>query len=96
MGLVESGKGRDAYFYKAHGGTEVDLFLMREGKRFGFECKWQDAPRTTKSMYTALHDLKLDRLFVVFPGVQRYPLDTQIEALPLAAVGEALSHEPPP
>ncbi|MBX7258880.1 MAG: ATP-binding protein [Candidatus Hydrogenedentes bacterium] len=77
---------RDAFFYKAHGGTEVDLFLLREGKRLGFECKWQDAPRATKSMHTALEDLKLDKLFVVYPGNHRYPLETRIEALPLPQI----------
>lgn len=80
----------DAYYYKAHGGAELDLFLMRGGRRYGFEFKFQDAPRTSRTMRTVLRDLGLDRLYVVYPGAQRYPLAEHIEAVPLAAVEEGL------
>jgi predicted AAA+ superfamily ATPase len=81
---------RDAFFYKTHGGAELDLLLMRGGKRFGFEFKYQDAPRTTKSMHVALEDLKLNRLWIIYPGERAYPLKEQIEVLPLAMVDKAL------
>ena len=39
-----------------------------EGKARGFEVKYQDAPTITKSMRIAMQDLKLERLWVVYPG----------------------------
>jgi hypothetical protein len=34
----------------------------------------------------ALHDLKLDALYVVYPGMHRYRLSEQVEAVPLWAL----------
>jgi uncharacterized protein len=81
---------REAYFYKTHGGAELDLLLMRHGKRLGFEFKYGDAPRTARAMHRVIEDLRLDRLYVVYPGTERYPLDERIEALPLRALTEDL------
>lgn len=77
---------REAYYYKTHGGAEVDLLLLRNGRRFGFEFKFQDAPRPTKAMHVVMADLRLDYLYVVCPGVERYPLHERIEVVPLQAV----------
>ena len=77
-------KPRDAYFWATHAGAELDLFLLRNGQRLGFECKYADAPRLTKSMRVALEDLSLDRLWVVYPGEKIYKLHQRVEAIPLA------------
>lgn len=79
--------GRDAYFYATQRGAELDLLLLRKGKRWGFEFKCADAPRTTKSMHVALEDLKLEHLWVVYPGTLRYGLTDKITALPLREIG---------
>ncbi len=79
---------KDAYFYKTHGGAELDLLIMRGGKRYGFEFKFQDAPRPTKSMHGVLEDLRLDQLFAVYPGSKGYALDDRIAAMPLDSVTE--------
>ena len=81
---------QDAYFYKTHGGAELDLLVMRGGKRYGFEFKFQDAPRPTKSMHGVLEDLALDQLFVVYPGSESYALDERIATMPLDTVKEEL------
>lgn len=81
---------QDAYFYKTHGGAELDLLIMRGGKRYGFEFKFQDAPRPTKSMHSVLQDLRLDQLFVVYPGSKGYPLQDRITAVPLVFLEDRL------
>lgn len=78
---------RGAYFYRTQRGAELDLLLFRRGRRWGFEFKCTDAPRTTKSMRTVMADLGLERLFAVYPGETEYPLDDRITALPLTRVG---------
>ncbi|MGA2863650.1 MAG: ATP-binding protein [Verrucomicrobiota bacterium] len=74
---------QEAFFWATHGGAELDLLVIRQGKRFGFEFKYADAPTPTKSMYIALNDLKLERLFVVYPGAQAYPLNQRCEVVPI-------------
>jgi len=78
---------REAYFYATQRGAELDLLLLRRGRRWGFEFKCTDAPRTSKSMHIALDDLKLDHLWVVYPGTLRYPLTEKMTALPLQEIG---------
>lgn len=83
--LITHGE-RDCYFWSTQRGAELDLLLLRGGKRWGFEFKCTDAPTTTKSMHIALEDLKLAHLYVVYPGRDRYPLTSQITALPIDEV----------
>lgn len=73
----------EAYFYRTQRGTELDLLLLRDGKRWGFEFKCVDKPRTSKSMHIAIRDLGLEHLWVIYPGTQTYPLTDSITALPL-------------
>src|SRR5512147_1166123 len=73
-----------AYFWATHTGAELDLLMFKYGKRIGVEFKYMDAPSLTRSMSIALHDLKLDALYVVYPGSRRYFLAEKIEAVSLA------------
>jgi uncharacterized protein len=75
---------RNAYFWATHSRAELDLMVLAKGKRWGFEVKYQDAPTITKSMRIAMQDLKLERLWVVYPGQSGYPMDDRIECVPLA------------
>ena len=57
--------------------------MMSRKRRVGVECKRTDAPALTPSMRIALHDLKLDRLIVAYPGERRYRLADRVEVVPL-------------
>lgn len=72
-----------AYFWATHQGAEIDLVLQKDGRLYGVECKWMDAPRVTPSMRFALSELGLERVAVMYPGTQRYAIADRIEALPL-------------
>lgn len=75
---------RDVYFWATHAGAELDLLYFRKGKRYGVEFKYADAPALTKSMRIALDDLRLQALWVVYPGTTAYPLADRVHAVPLA------------
>jgi len=81
----------DAYFWATHQGAELDLMLVQGGKRYGFEIKLSDAPTITKSMRIALQDLRLSRLFVVYPGAQSYFLNNEVEALAIVDLPKRLA-----
>lgn len=76
----------EAYFWATHNGAELDLLMLKGGRRLGVECKRVDAPRLTPAMRIALEDLELERLFVIYPGTVAYPLAERVMALPLAAL----------
>jgi predicted AAA+ superfamily ATPase len=86
---------RDAYYWAIHSGPELDLLLLHGGRRLGFEFKFADAPTFTRSMHTARADLKLDRLWIVYPGELRYKLDDHTEVLPLRDCTNVLAREVP-
>ncbi len=75
--------GANAWYWATQGGAELDLMLMRGGKRWGFEFKCTDAPTTSKSMHIAIESLGLEHLWVIYPGEREYPLTEHITVLPL-------------
>ena len=78
----------ETYFWATHGGAELDFFFIRDGRRFGVEVKYSEAPKITKSMWIALEDLGLDHLWVIYPGEHSYPADDRITVWPLQKVPE--------
>jgi len=80
----------DAYYWATYNGAELDLLLFKRGRRIGVECKRADAPTLTPSMRVAMTDLKLDELYVVYPGEKRYPLADKVTVVPLAEFAGAV------
>jgi predicted AAA+ superfamily ATPase len=81
------------YFWATHSGAELDLLLIKNGKRIGVVCKRVDAPRLTPSMRIAMDDLELTRLLVIYPGAHPYGLAENIHALPVSALAEAPANQ---
>lgn len=71
----------EAYFWATHAGAELDLLVLRDGERLGFEMKCADAPTVTKSMTIAIEELGLRRLFVLYPGTKSYRLTSKVEVV---------------
>ena len=76
----------EACFWGTHGGAEIDLLLIKNGKMTGVECKRVDAPTLTPSMRVALSDLGLEKIVVVYPGNRRYSLHEKVEVVPFEEV----------
>lgn len=74
---------RNAFFWGTHGGAEIDLVVEKAGKVWGFEFKCIDAPTLTKSMHTARQDLKLEHLWIIYPGRKSYPIGKWADVLAL-------------
>jgi predicted AAA+ superfamily ATPase len=82
IGLKDDG----AYFYATHNGAELDLFWQHNGKNWGVECKYADAPRPTKSMRAVIGDLDLSHLWVIYPGKDSFAIDKNITVTPLSQI----------
>ena len=81
----------EEYFWATHAGAELDLMTIKGGRRFGFEVKREDAPRLTPSMRTAVDDLDLTHLTVIYPGTKAYTLAPKVTVVPLAQLLAAKS-----
>ena len=73
----------ETYFWATHGGAEMDLLMVKNGKMIGVECKRSDAPRLTPSMTIAMQDLRLKHVVVLYPGERRYQLTEKVAVFPL-------------
>jgi len=73
---------RDSYFWRTHTGAELDLMILKNGKKLGFEVKYSDVPKVTKSMINVIQDLGLNKLFLIYRGKRKIELQENIFALP--------------
>jgi predicted AAA+ superfamily ATPase len=86
--VLKSEPHDDAFFWATHQGAEIDLVIRRKGRLLGLECKRTDTPKLTRSIRIAREDLGLERVAVVHPGIKRYPISDDVEAVPLSALSE--------
>jgi predicted AAA+ superfamily ATPase len=77
---------QECFFWGLHTGAELDLVFQKSGKLYGLEVKYSDAPKMTKSMHSALAELNLEKLFVLYPGKDAYKLDKKIEVIGIEAL----------
>ncbi len=79
-----------AFYWGVHTGAELDLLILRDGQRFGFEIKLTRSPGITPSMRSALDVLALEHLYLVCSGEgEPWPLSERITALPLGSLWKA-------
>ena len=67
---------------------KLDMVFQRRGKLCGVELKSQDAPRLTPFMQSALKELGLARLWVVYPGRESYDLAQNARVIPLTELAQ--------
>lgn len=76
-----------AGFYRTSAGTEVDLVLDLPGLGlWAIEVKRSLAPRPSRGLHHAQQDLAPDRTFIVYPGMERYPVREDVEAFSLGGL----------
>ena len=80
-----------AYFYRSSGGAEIDLLLAWPGGQlWAIEIKRSLTPKAERGFHSACADLKPEKRWVVYPGIERYRLAEDIEAVPLTLLAQAL------
>jgi predicted AAA+ superfamily ATPase len=88
-------RNEEVFFWRTHSGAEVDLFWQHQGKSWAIEFKYMDAPKISLSMRSALKDLGLAHLWVVYPGTRKYRLADHITVLPLSDMTDPWSYPKP-
>jgi uncharacterized protein len=60
----------------------------RNGRAYGLEATFNEAPKLSPAMHTAIKTLELAHLWVIYPGQHRNPAATNVTMLPLTAIGD--------
>lgn len=76
----------ECYFWATQGNATLDLMIVRDGKRVGYQLQYSGTPKLTRSLGIALSDLKLDELTVVYPGKEEVRLSDRIYGKNLLSV----------
>lgn len=84
-------KEENVYFWSVHSGAECDLVYEKGSRLRGVEFKFSDSPKVTKSMRSAIAELDLEELVVVYPGEKTYQLDEKIKVVPIRFITHVLS-----
>lgn len=89
--------GTEAFFYRSARGAEIDLLLVLPNReRWAFEIKRSLAPKADRGFYEACKDLSPAKRFLVYPGTERFPMSSELEAIGLFEVATALAEMQPP
>jgi hypothetical protein len=86
----------EASFWGSHNQAELDVLIFGRGRRAGFEVKFTDAPRATRSQRIAIETLGLDSVTLVVPGDADYPLADRVRVLGVSRVSAAAISSPRP
>ena len=92
--LAAAPDGTSGHFYRTSAGAEIDLLLhLPGGESWAIEIKRSLSPRPEKGFHHACADLSPARRFIVYPGDERYPLNGEVDAIPLPALAVLLTGE---
>lgn len=78
--------GSQLSFYRTAAGAELDVVVEHGQRKLGFEIKFSSAPTVSKGFRAAVHDLKLDGVYVVAPIERSYPIAESVEVVPVQAL----------
>ena len=65
------------------GGFPESLLAWPNGSLWAIEVKRSLAPKLERGFQAACAELKPERRVAVYPGTERYPMGSDVEALPL-------------
>ena len=82
---------KQAFFYRTVAGAEIDLLIEFSNKDiWAIEIKRTTAPSVKKGFHNACEDINPSKKFVVYNGIESYPLANGIQAIGLRALMEML------
>lgn len=84
----------DRSFYRTSVGAEIDLLLLPPGKPpVPIEIKATLSPTLSRGYQEAFRDLGCRRGFLVYAGIERFPLSREVTALPITQLDAVFAGE---
>ncbi len=74
---------QDCFFWSTHAGAEIDLLINSPRGLEGFEFKFSNHPKTTRSITEAIASLDLNHVTIIVPSNVRYPLNEKVSVVGL-------------
>ena len=89
--IAAAPEGTEPNFYRTSAGAEIDLLLkLPKNELWAIEIKRSSAPKVSRGFHQACADIKPTRRFVVYNGLERFPLRPEIEAIGLTELAALL------
>jgi len=89
--ITTAPNGTEAHYYRTSNGTEIDLlFTLPNRELWAIEVKRSSAPKIERGFHSACADLKPQKRFVVYAGMERFPLDKTTDAIGIVELAEML------
>ena len=83
--------GTEAHYYRTSNGTEIDLLLTLPNRElWAIEVKRSSAQKIERGFHSACADLKPQKRFVVYAGMERFPLEKTTDAIGIVELAEML------
>jgi uncharacterized protein len=84
--------GTQPWFYRSSGGAEIDLLLDMPGEeRWAIEIKRSHSPQPERGFHSACADTNPTKKFLVYPGMERFPVGEGIEAISIIELARMLA-----
>ena len=79
------------YYFGTPRGAEIDLILeFPGGTKWAIEIKRNSAPSVSRGFYSGCEDIKADKRFVVYSGLESFPMGEGITAISLSNLMQEL------
>ncbi|MDR2584259.1 MAG: ATP-binding protein [Fibromonadaceae bacterium] len=76
--IISENQDFQFFFYRTSSGNEIDLVIETGKKRIAVECKASTAPQLSHGNYSAIEDIRADKIYVVAPVKAQYKLKENI------------------
>lgn len=74
---------QDCFFWSTHAGAEIDLLINSPKGLEGFEFKFSNQPKITRSITEAMASLDLKHVTIIVPSSTQYPLNEKVSVIGL-------------
>ena len=86
--------GMQASFYRSGAGAEIDLLLTwPDGTHWAIEVKRSTTPKVERGFHSACLDVLPTKKWLIYPGLETYPIGHDITCLPLDAAMRELADQ---
>lgn len=73
----------EAFFYRTSAGAEIDLLLIKSGRKVAIEFKTSKSPNVSRGFWNAIQDLNIDKAYIIAPIDSPYPYRKNVWIYPL-------------
>ena len=71
------------FYIRTSNQNEIDFLLEKGNRQIAIECKISSAPKLSKGFFNLMDALNIESGFLVAPIKLSFPINDQVEAVPL-------------